>query len=232
MSTIHFVGGEKGGVGKSVVSRLLSQYFLDNGLLYAGFDADQSHATLTHSYPEFTQPIVLDDFESIDQLIELASEDDKKQLLVDLPAQSQRFLERWLEDSGVLEICAELGLKTLFWYVVDGGRDSVMLLRAFQQKYGGSMPFVVVRNFGCGGDFSDIDQVIAEAQAAQLLAVVDIQALHPATLQRIDKLGLSFWSAINLKSADGAQLSMMERQRTKVWLRKASQSIDAALQQL
>ena len=85
---------------------------------------------------------------------------------------------------------------------------------------------------GCGGDFSDIDQVIAEAQAAQLLAVVDIPALHPATLQRIDKLGLSFWSAINLKSADGAQLSMMERQRTKVWLRKASQSIDAALQQL
>ncbi|WVM90163.1 hypothetical protein UMZ34_07895 [Halopseudomonas pachastrellae] len=84
----------------------------------------------------------------------------------------------------------------------------------------------------CGSDFSDIDQVIAEAQAAQLLAVVDIPALHPATLQRIDKLGLSFWSAINLKSADGAQLSMMERQRTKVWLRKASQSIDAALQQL
>ena len=127
---------------------------------------------------------------SIDQLIELASEDDEKQLLVDLPAQSQRFLDRWLEDSGVLEICAELGLKTLFWYVVDGGRDSVMLLRAFQQKYGGSMPFVVVRNFGCGSDFSDIDQVIAEAQAAQLLAVVDIPALHPATLQRIDKLGL------------------------------------------
>lgn len=29
MSMIHFVGGEKGGVGKSVLARLLSQYFLD-----------------------------------------------------------------------------------------------------------------------------------------------------------------------------------------------------------
>ena len=232
MSTIHFVGGEKGGVGKSVVSRLLSQYFLDNGLLYAGFDADQSHATLTHYYPEFTQPIVLDDFESIDQLIEMASEDDEKQLLVDLPAQSQRFLDRWLEDSGVLEMSDELGVNTLFWYVVDGGRDSVMLLRTFAQKYGALMPCVVVRNHGCGSDFSDIDQVVAEAAAPRLLAVVDIPELHVGTLHRIDKLALSFWSAINQKSSTGAQLSMMERQRTKVWLRKASQSIEVALQRL
>ncbi|HSS39597.1 MAG TPA: mobilization protein, partial [Polyangia bacterium] len=26
MSTIHFIGGEKGGVGKSVVARLCAQY--------------------------------------------------------------------------------------------------------------------------------------------------------------------------------------------------------------
>ena len=29
MSRIHFVGGEKGGVGKSVVARLLAQYYID-----------------------------------------------------------------------------------------------------------------------------------------------------------------------------------------------------------
>jgi len=52
MSTIHFVGGEKGGVGKSVVSRLLSQYCLDNKMMYAGLDADQSHSTLSRFYPE------------------------------------------------------------------------------------------------------------------------------------------------------------------------------------
>lgn len=47
MSTIHFIGGEKGGVGKSVLSRLLSQYYLDNSLVFQGFDADQSHSTLS-----------------------------------------------------------------------------------------------------------------------------------------------------------------------------------------
>ncbi|MGY8811634.1 MAG: mobilization protein [Pseudomonadales bacterium] len=232
MSTIHFVGGEKGGVGKSVVSRVLSQYFLEYGLLYAGFDADQSHATLTHYYPEFTQPIVLDDFESIDQIVEIATDEEQKQLLIDLPSQSQRFLDRWLEDSGVLEMCDELGLKTVFWYVVDGGRDSISLLEEFQQKYGNVMPFVVVKNHGRGNDFSDIDAVLAKGRAARLLGVVDIPELHTATLHRIDKLSLGFWSAINVKSSNGAHLSLMERQRTKVWLRKAFDSIGAVFRSI
>lgn len=232
MSTIHFIGGEKGGVGKSVVSRVLSQYFLEYGLLYAGFDADQSHATLTHYYPEFTQPIVLDHFESIDQIVEMATDDEHKQLLVDLPAQSQRFLDRWLEDSGVLEMCDELGLKTVFWYVVDGGRDSISLLEEFQQKYGNVMPFVVVKNHGRGNDFSGIDAVLAKGRATRLVGVVDIPELHTATLHRIDKLSLGFWAAINSKSNEGESLSMMERQRTKMWLRKAFQSIGEAFQRI
>ena len=32
MSIVHLVGGEKGGVGKSVVARLLTQLFIDRSL--------------------------------------------------------------------------------------------------------------------------------------------------------------------------------------------------------
>ena len=45
MSTIHFVGGEKGGVGKSVVARLLAQYMIDHNLPFIGFDTDKSHGS-------------------------------------------------------------------------------------------------------------------------------------------------------------------------------------------
>jgi cellulose biosynthesis protein BcsQ len=45
MAMIHFIGGEKGGVGKSVCARLLSQYLLDRELSFRGFDADSSHQT-------------------------------------------------------------------------------------------------------------------------------------------------------------------------------------------
>ena len=46
MTRIHFIGGEKGGVGKSVVSRVLSQYFIDREIPFLGFDTDRSHGSL------------------------------------------------------------------------------------------------------------------------------------------------------------------------------------------
>ena len=75
MSMIHFIGGEKGGVGKSVFARLLSQYFIDNAIPYYGLDADRSHPSLTRYYKAFTEPIDLDHFESTDKIMELALEE-------------------------------------------------------------------------------------------------------------------------------------------------------------
>jgi len=46
MTNIHLVGGEKGGVGKSLVSRLLAQYFIDHSVPFLGFDSDRSHGAL------------------------------------------------------------------------------------------------------------------------------------------------------------------------------------------
>ena len=43
MASINFIGGEKGGVGKSVTARVLAQYYIDKGLAFTGFDTDRSH---------------------------------------------------------------------------------------------------------------------------------------------------------------------------------------------
>jgi cellulose biosynthesis protein BcsQ len=51
VSPIHFIGGEKGGVGKSMVSRLLAQYFIDRNLPFVGFDTDRSHGASTATSP-------------------------------------------------------------------------------------------------------------------------------------------------------------------------------------
>ncbi|MDH3530768.1 MAG: mobilization protein, partial [Acidobacteriota bacterium] len=43
MSAVHFIGGEKGGVGKSVISRLFAQYHVDRGKPFVILDSDLSH---------------------------------------------------------------------------------------------------------------------------------------------------------------------------------------------
>ncbi len=222
MSSIHFIGGEKGGIGKSVVSRLLSQYFLDTAQTYLGLDADQSHSTLARFYPEFTRAIVLDAFESVDQIMESALEEEL-QIVVDLPAQSERFLERWLEESGVLELCDETGTDFYYWYVVDDGVDSARLLQRFLGNYGAQMNCIVVKNYGCGSNFSAVDGIIAAHATPPQQA--NLPGLHAETMRKIDQLSFSFWAAQNLKDSEAAHLSLMERQRARIWLKKSYQEI-------
>ena len=54
MSKIHLIGGEKGGVGKSVVARVVAQYMIDKSIPFLGFDTDRSHGSLLR----FTQIIL------------------------------------------------------------------------------------------------------------------------------------------------------------------------------
>lgn len=230
MGSVHFIGGEKGGVGKSTLARLLSQYFIDRDQRHVAFDADQSHATLTRHYADFTQAVALDDFESTDSIMEQAIDLDAA-VVVDLPAQSQRHLDQWIEDSGVLELCEETGVPLIYWYVVDGGPDSVQLLGNFLDKYAGVLKPVVVCNHGCGTDFSDIHAVMQkrEESAQQALIRIELPALHAGTMHKIEKMNLSFWAAINLKDKGTQHLGMMERQRAKVWLKKAYAAFDNGL---
>ncbi len=227
MSTIHFVGGEKGGVGKSVLSRLLSQYFLDRSLPYLGLDADQSHATLSRFYPQYTRAINLNSFESTDQIMEAALESDQ-QVLIDLPAQSERFLDRWIEDNDVVEMCNDMHIPLVYWYIVDDGLDSVALLETFLAKYGSLLNIAVVKNEGRGSNFAAVHAVLenAPSHTVEKTQHAALPALHKETMRKIDELSFSFWGAENIKDKNLEHLGLMERQRTRVWMKKANSLFD------
>ena len=106
MSTIHFIGGEKGGVGKSVVARLCAQYCIDRSLAFVGVDADASHGALLRFYAEYTRAVDLGEYESADQILTLATEQPRR-VLVDLPAQSDRLVTAWMSEGGIVELAAE-----------------------------------------------------------------------------------------------------------------------------
>lgn len=60
MANIHLIGGEKGGVGKSLVSRLLAQFMIDRSIPFLGFDSDRSHGALLRFYEGYASPVVID----------------------------------------------------------------------------------------------------------------------------------------------------------------------------
>ncbi len=68
MSSLNFIGGEKGGVGKSVTARVLAQYFIDKGQAFTGFDTDRSHTSFTRFYADYAAPVVVDTYEGLDMM--------------------------------------------------------------------------------------------------------------------------------------------------------------------
>ena len=110
MSHIHFIGGEKGGVGKSLVSRILAQYLIDHERPFLGFDTDKSHGALMRFYAGYASPIVVDRYESLDAIVEAAAEQPDRSILVDLAAQTQDALTQWMDESGLAYLQTEAGL--------------------------------------------------------------------------------------------------------------------------
>ena len=230
MANIHLIGGEKGGVGKSVVARVLAQYMIDKGIPFLGFDTDRSHGSLLRFYADFASPVVVDRYESLDAVVEAASENREKRVLVDLAAQTHEALVTWLDESGVLEALGENGLSLSYWHVMDSGRDSVDLLKKLLDRFSSRLNYVLVLNHVRGENFDILDKSGEKQRALSLHAkVVTLKRLHEAVIRKIDAGSTSFWAAKNKSETDVKGLGLLERQRVKVWLKNAYEQIDSVM---
>jgi len=227
MARVHFIGGEKGGVGKSVVARLLSQYFIDRAIPFLGFDTDRSHGSLIRFYADYASPVVIDQFEGLDGIVEAAVADPERRIVVDLAAQTQRFLSQWIDESGLLDPDSGLDVPMTYWHVMDSGRDSAELLDRLLDEFGGRMSLVVVLNEVRGNDFAIVESTGALTRAREAGAsIVSIRRLQDAAMQKIDAQNTSFWAATHKDGHGQSTLGLLERQRVKQWLRKGYDELD------
>ena len=227
LSKIHLIGGEKGGVGKSMVSRLLAQYFIDQQIPFIGFDTDRSHGSLMRFYADYASPALVDRYEALDAIIEAAVEQPGRRVLVDLAAQTHDPLVRWMDDSGVLDMADVSGIALHYWHVMDSGRDSVDLLTRLLDRFGQRLHYVLVRNQLRGDDFTQLERSGQLERARGLGArVMDLKKLQDTVVQKIDARNASFWSA-RQGGSDSPGLGLMERQRLKMWMSSSYASLSA-----
>ena len=167
MSRIHFIGGEKGGVGKSVVARVLAQWFVDRSIPFAAVDGELSQSALIRYYGDFTQQADLAAVESADQIMDRALGAERR-VLVDLPAQSSRALKEWMTGANVIEFAKEMGIGLSYWHVTDGGFASVGEIERALDVFRNQLQHVVVKNLGRSKDFSQFDESNAKSRLDEL----------------------------------------------------------------
>ena len=226
MSSINFIGGEKGGVGKSVTARVLAQYFIDRNRPFVGFDTDRSHGSFTRFYEGFASPVVVDSFEGLDTIVNGFEANPNQNVIVDLAAQTLAPLASWIKESDLFDVFKELNVAVNFWHVMDDGRDSTDLLGALIDTFGTQPNYIVVQNYGRGSDFGMLlgSQSLSKAMLAGA-KVIALPRLHEASMRKIDVQNTSFWKAANDRDS-ATSLGLLERQRVKSWLATAYAAFD------
>ena len=196
-----------------------------------GFDTDRSHTSFTRFYADYASPVIVDSYEGLDAIanaFETSGADGAPaRVIVDLAAQTAAPLTRWIKDSDVFAVMADMGVTVNFWHVADAGKDAVDLLGRLVNTFESGPNYVIVKNHGRGSDFSQLETSAALQKALSLGAkVVELAQLHEASMRKIDRHNASFWAALNNRSEPDS-LGLLERQRVKNWLKKTYETFDS-----
>ena len=213
--------GDKGGVGKSTLARLLADYYETQKVSWHGYDTDNTNGHLYRFYGAHTTPVKLENEAGISVLLNaLESSDDRA--LVDMGARSGEVVSRWMGNIDFLPLCAEMGFRVTVAFVLSPVLDSVALLKTVTEQLGVNADYVVVKNEAVGSVFEVYDASKTRARVLEELGGVEITLpkLAEHAYQKVDQLSLSWRDAVT-----SPNLHLAVRQYVKVWLRRGFEQI-------
>jgi hypothetical protein len=218
MTMIHLIGGEKGGVGKTFVSRCLLAYFTIQDWDFDLIEADSStgdvasihpatHITLSDHPHRYAEPDII------------FSKAIKKPVIVNLPSNTQGVLNRWIKQVNLLSLAEQNDISLLHWFVTDGCYASIQLLQESLADLNQQIPHLLIRNRGRlnGIDFSYLDQDTLYQKALKapnLLDIFDFPMLGSAEQYFVDRHHLNL---IEAQSRIAEQQGVIAAQRIKTF---------------
>jgi len=216
--------GEKGGVGKTTVARVIADFLDSREIEFRAFDAEGETGQLLRFHPDQTAPVDVSSAASVAPVLDYLMDDGKGVALVDLGARSGEDLKAWLYRGGALEETAESRLGTTIVYVLGGAVDSVGHLKECYGALGRDVNYVLVKNEGVSPTFdlfeqSNIRQELLTAGARE----ITLPALDPAVYQSVDKACIPFADFAENK---GGTFGFTERRYCRTWLRECFTALD------
>lgn len=221
MAQLHLFGGEKGGVGKSFVCRTALQYHEDQGINLTVFDTDRSNPDVRRIYSHLGCRVAVfsegEKYEDTANVIYNTAIEQR--VLVNLPAQVFTPVKEWFEKNELWDLATEDGVDFYYWFVCDGGYDSLKLFTRSLHFFQGRVPHILVKNEGKCDDWSPLEQD-EELQALIVEYGVKVMTfpkfMGNVTRNMIDAKSLTFGQARQTKD-----FSSIFRQRVRSFLRQS-----------
>jgi hypothetical protein len=217
--------GEKGGVGKTTVARVIADFLNSRDTTFRAFDAEGSTGQLLRFHPGETAAVDVANAATIAPVLDYVMEGGAKRVaLVDLGARSGEDVKSWLYRGGALEEADGSRLGITVVYVLGGAVDSVGHLKECYTALGRSVNYIIVRNYGVAGKFDVYDQSNVRKDLLSIGAhEIALPSLDGSVYQSVDRASLSF---SGFADGTGGNYGYTERRYCRTWLRECFAALE------
>jgi hypothetical protein len=223
------VGADKGGVGKTTVSRLLLDYLASRNTPVRAFDAEFPRGTLERFHPEVTDIVDLTQTGDQMKIIDTLEDAGPKVSVLDVRAGSLGPTLRALEDIGFLE-AAKDGQFTFCLFHVLGPSVSSLEEISITAPFVADAHYFLVKNHINDTTFFEWDPDTYDSYFDEVKSAgdVSIPKLNELAYEQVEVAGVPFSSFVENKNADNkrADHSFVLRGYVRTWMRQVETEFD------
>jgi hypothetical protein len=220
LPTVVIVGADKGGVGKTTLSRVLLDYFKAQGLDVKAYDTESPKGNLVRFFPDVTEVVDLRD--SNDQIKVFDSIARSKVTLIDMRAGLLSDTLALLEEIGFFDLARSGKINLAFMHLIGSTIASFSEIESTADVLAGLNHFLVLNRTSTAEFFKMIDSVGKEA-LKRGSGIIEIPMLDPVATEHVEAASVGFGDF----EKDPAY-SFVMRGKVRTWLKKANAQIDTA----
>jgi len=218
---VILVGADKGGVGKTTVSRALLDYFIAHNIRTRAFDTESPKGTLKRFHPDVTE--VVDMHSTADQMkiFDTLPHTDAQVTVIDIRAGLLSTTLKSLRDIGFLEAAKKAQLTFTVFHILG---PSIASLSEIDETVGfmDDAHYILVKNFINNTTFFEWDPATYNSYFNKIKDAHDITIpkLNEMACEQVELASVPYVSFVANKASDGqsANYSFVLRGYVRHWL--------------
>jgi hypothetical protein len=225
---VILVGADKGGVGKTTVSRALLDYLAAKNVLTRAFDTETPRGTLKRFYPVGTEVVDVDATTDQMRIIDTLSSSETKVTVIDIRAGSMGATLRRLHDMGFLNAAQEGHFTFVVFHILGSSIASLSEIGE-NARYIDDAWYFLTKNFINETTFFQWDPATSRAfNSIKHAREVTIPKLDEHAYEQVEVAGVPFSSFIDNKNAAGepASYSFVLRGYVRSWRQQVFAEFD------
>ena len=227
--TVILVGADKGGVGKTTVSRVLLDYLAANNVVTRAFDTESPRGTLKRFHPGITEIVDVNHTPDQMKIIDTLSNVGATVSVIDVRAGQLGATMRALRDIGFLD-AAQAGQFTFVVFHILGPSISSLDEIAEIAPFVSDANYFLVKNFINDTTFFEWDPRTYASYFRKIKHAGDvtIPKLNEMAYEQVELAGVPFSAFVNNLTAEGepAKYSFVLRGYVRTWFRNISAEFD------